>query len=250
MAGTQSSRNTLINMFLLGSLLGALFAGAAIFLILKRQPVWGAVTAGAGVIVLSWLAVWLAQRWETQASDSVAAVPQPVPLLAVPVENASAPRSPARNSGAFAALQTQPQNPVRTQSGEMPAATHQGTGGMEPRRGPLFDPSVLENLKSAGPATGAPFISRLIGLFLSDTERILRQMHAALDMGDSDTLARLAHRLKSGTANVGALQMMEACKQLQTLAGSPAARQVLEDLDRLFSNVRPLLIAYQESLGH
>jgi HPt (histidine-containing phosphotransfer) domain-containing protein len=80
-----------------------------------------------------------------------------------------------------------------------------------------------------------------VTLFISDTERLLREMREALESGDVETLARLAHRLKSGSANVGALGMSAACKRMQNLATTPQAAEVLEELERMFLEVRPLL---------
>ncbi|MCC6132472.1 MAG: Hpt domain-containing protein [Acidobacteria bacterium] len=108
-----------------------------------------------------------------------------------------------------------------------------------------FDPSVLANLRTLGPEAGEGFVSRLVSVFITDTERMLREMRQTLQAGERETLARMAHRLKSGTANVGALGMTAACKRLQDQAASAEAETILDDLEKQFGEVRPLLLAEQ-----
>ncbi len=54
-------------------------------------------------------------------------------------------------------------------------------------------------------------------LFCDDTTRLLETMQRAATQDDAKTLASAAHRLKSSSANVGAMQLAALCVQTEKL---------------------------------
>ena len=82
-----------------------------------------------------------------------------------------------------------------------------------------IDPAVFANLVEM---TGGEmdFVDELVDTFLEDGERQLDAMRAAVEQGDIASLTRAAHSLKSGSLNVGALQLGELCRTIEAAGRS------------------------------
>jgi len=82
---------------------------------------------------------------------------------------------------------------------------------------------------------GADFLVDLIDVYLADTPKRMAQMRQAVDGGDTDTLIREAHTLKSSSAIVGAMRLSALAKQMEfawrsgNFAGMAADVQQFED---------------------
>jgi HPt (histidine-containing phosphotransfer) domain-containing protein len=48
----------------------------------------------------------------------------------------------------------------------------------------------------------------------------LKRMSAAVEAGDAEELRRVAHSMKSGSANVGAERLSRLCKSLETIGAT------------------------------
>lgn len=77
-----------------------------------------------------------------------------------------------------------------------------------------IDPSALANLKASRP----DLLQRLITTFLAHAPVALDELAAAAKRGDLETLAVVAHSLKSSSANLGAYAMTAACRELERAA--------------------------------
>ena len=62
---------------------------------------------------------------------------------------------------------------------------------------------------------GEDFLVDLIDVYLEDTPNRIAQMRGAVGGGETDTLIREAHTLKSSSANVGAMRLSELAKQME-----------------------------------
>jgi len=94
-------------------------------------------------------------------------------------------------------------------------------------------------------AEGAPSVFRtVVSMFLDDTPSRIEQLKSAVDRGDTKSIERVAHALKSSCGTVGADFLAELCATLEA-KGRSEDREDLEGLVRLldeeFSIVRLLL---------
>jgi two-component system, sensor histidine kinase and response regulator len=62
---------------------------------------------------------------------------------------------------------------------------------------------------------GEDFLVDLIDVYLEDTPNRIAQMRGAVGGGETDTLIREAHTLKSSSANVGAMRLSALAKQME-----------------------------------
>ena len=67
---------------------------------------------------------------------------------------------------------------------------------------------------------GEEFLVELIDVYLEDTPNRVAQLRAAVSAGDTATLIREAHTLKSSSANVGALRLSALAKQMEVAGRS------------------------------
>ena len=86
---------------------------------------------------------------------------------------------------------------------------------IEAHTGPV-DPTSLEKIAALSPNQSEPLVAKVVHLFLDTLEESLAQLTDSSQQ--SDSLRRLAHTLKSSSANVGAHQLAELCKQLEQAA--------------------------------
>lgn len=65
---------------------------------------------------------------------------------------------------------------------------------------------------------GAELIGQIMDFFTSETPGRLVRISDSLEAGDAETLAQVAHSLKSSSGNIGALALYEACVTLEASA--------------------------------
>jgi DNA-binding response OmpR family regulator len=114
-----------------------------------------------------------------------------------------------------------------------------------PDGGGARDPAIAATLQALG--GGDPrFLAELIETFLEDAPKLLRQLRAALDAGDADTVRLVAHGLKSNGAEFGALALSERCKELELRGRSgqlDGAAALLDEIDLAYQHVESELRA-------
>ena len=87
-------------------------------------------------------------------------------------------------------------------------------------------------------------LEKVIIAFTSDTPRQLASLRAAIAAHDTEAMRKVAHSLKSGSANVGADALAQQCKEMEKLgrAGSTdGAAGLLHAMDQQFLAVRDAL---------
>jgi signal transduction histidine kinase/CheY-like chemotaxis protein/HPt (histidine-containing phosphotransfer) domain-containing protein len=82
---------------------------------------------------------------------------------------------------------------------------------------PAIDPAALDQLGSIPGAEESGLVSRVISLYLETSYPIGAIVREAAERGDADELASSAHRLKSSSAEVGAMRLAELCRKLEVM---------------------------------
>jgi signal transduction histidine kinase/ligand-binding sensor domain-containing protein/DNA-binding response OmpR family regulator len=104
----------------------------------------------------------------------------------------------------------------------------------------LLDRGTLEALRAL-PARGSQdMLSRVAATYLADSERLLDAIERAVEAGHAAELARAAHAWRSCNGNVGALGLMNLCRELETCARAgelSSARTLLGQLRHLYARV-------------
>ena len=105
---------------------------------------------------------------------------------------------------------------------------------------------VLGRLREQTGDEDGELIRELIEVFSEDAIEACGRLQGLLQAGDTATLSREAHRLKSGAANLGAVGMTELCKELEAVAGRDEAEATAKRVHQLVQEV-PRAIAGLES---
>jgi HPt (histidine-containing phosphotransfer) domain-containing protein len=110
---------------------------------------------------------------------------------------------------------------------------------------PVLDPAAFAHLLEI---TGddLEFVDELVDTYLDDAVVQLLAMREAADAGDADAIVRPAHSLKSGSANVGAPALTEACRSLEADGRSGVVPDLTDRVaacERMFEDVRSALLA-------
>jgi len=115
---------------------------------------------------------------------------------------------------------------------------------------PTLDPAQLEQIRSLNRSATPSVLKRIITLFLDSAPEQLAALRAAIQQEDALKICGIAHSLKSASANLGAVQFSQLCKQLEIKAKEGYVVEAAEDLtllEQVFGEVRQALLALPEA---
>ena len=113
------------------------------------------------------------------------------------------------------------------------------------------DAAVLTELRELDSSCG--LLSTLITHFLEDVPSRLATLQGALQQGDGEALARVAHELNGSSGNLGIRNMRQLCIELQALGKTKdltKAGALLAQLVSEFELVRQRMMVEQATLAH
>lgn len=94
----------------------------------------------------------------------------------------------------------------------------------------VLDPAALERLLRIG---GQEFLVEMIELFLEHAPQRLATARAAFEAGETTTLYRAAHSLKSTAGNLGARALQDSAEQAEARAAAEDLEAILPLLDEM-----------------
>jgi CheY-like chemotaxis protein len=100
---------------------------------------------------------------------------------------------------------------------EVAAAAEPEHSDAAAQSGPL-DRTVLEALRACSGEGEEDLVSEVIDSYLADLERMIPELQAAAKKPDSAQLRQIAHALKGCSGNVGAVTMVQLCREIETRA--------------------------------
>jgi two-component system, sensor histidine kinase and response regulator len=92
---------------------------------------------------------------------------------------------------------------------------------------PGFDRKALDRIQALDAPESKELVRTVITHYFDETPKIIESIKSAMIDNDSVAIMKLAHSLKSSSANVGALALSAACKEMEgagranALAGCP-----------------------------
>ena len=108
---------------------------------------------------------------------------------------------------------------------------------------------ALENIRALSNDRGNALVHKVIAAYVDDTPGHLRTLRNAITGIDPGKLRKVAHSLKSSSANVGAETLAQMCKEMETLGRTDTtdgAAVILTDMEQEFQAVRHSLSAILE----
>jgi HPt (histidine-containing phosphotransfer) domain-containing protein len=108
---------------------------------------------------------------------------------------------------------------------------------------------ALDNIRALSQSHGDALVNKVIAAYVGDTPNHLRTLRQAISAVDPGKLRKVAHSLKSSSANVGAESLAQMCKEMETLGrtdSTEGAAIILTDMEQEFQAVRHSLSAILE----
>ena len=108
---------------------------------------------------------------------------------------------------------------------------------------------ALENIRALSKDRGDALVQKVISAYVDDTPQHLQTLRKAIAGLDSGNLRKVAHSLKSSSANVGAETLAQMCKDMESLGRTDTtegAAIILTDMEQEFQAVRHSLSAILE----
>ena len=109
---------------------------------------------------------------------------------------------------------------------------------------PVLDVSVMAAIRSLGGPGEPDVFTEVAHLFLADVPAHLSALNAAIAAADAPSVAQVAHRLRGGALEMGALRMAPLCAAIEHAARAGSLEQAAaqaESLDREFAAARVAL---------
>jgi CheY-like chemotaxis protein/HPt (histidine-containing phosphotransfer) domain-containing protein len=95
-----------------------------------------------------------------------------------------------------------------------PEASTVDTGRSE-TGGSAINQAALDNIRGLQQQGKPDFLEKIITLYMNDSPGLINGLRDSIDKNDAHQVRMLAHRFKSGSANLGALELAELCGQLE-----------------------------------
>jgi CheY-like chemotaxis protein/HPt (histidine-containing phosphotransfer) domain-containing protein len=111
---------------------------------------------------------------------------------------------------------------------------------------PLFDLHAIDALKKLELQGAKNVVKNSITYYLEDAPRLIEEIKKGFDTANPVAMGVAAHTLKSISANIGAMQIFEACRQVERLGkeGSlQGAGPLIHFMETVFADVQKELLA-------
>ena len=113
----------------------------------------------------------------------------------------------------------------------------------------VINPHALDNIRALSADRGGALVKRVVNAYIGDTPQQFAALRCAIDGRDTGGVRKVAHTLKSSSANVGAELLAQMCKDLELLGRNnmtEGAAGILGDMEHEFQAVRRSLGAILE----
>jgi HPt (histidine-containing phosphotransfer) domain-containing protein len=102
-----------------------------------------------------------------------------------------------------------------------------------PPRRVALDALALARLHELDPDGRHGVVTRVLGAFETSLIRMLAQLASEFDDGNAEVVKGVAHTLKSSSASVGALELAQACSDVECHLRAGEAKGLRVDIERL-----------------
>jgi signal transduction histidine kinase/DNA-binding response OmpR family regulator/HPt (histidine-containing phosphotransfer) domain-containing protein len=105
---------------------------------------------------------------------------------------------------------------------------------------------ALDNIRALSQDRGDALVQKVIAAYVDDTPQHLQTLRRAIAGLDTGSVRKVAHSLKSASANVGAQKLAQLCKEMEHLGRADTtegAAGILTDMEQEFQAVRHSLSA-------
>ena len=107
----------------------------------------------------------------------------------------------------------------------------------------VLNSAALDNIRGLQRQGKPDLLERIVKLYMDDSPGLINALRDSIDKGDAGQIRMLAHRFKSGSANLGALKLAEMCKQLEESGRNDEIGNAVTLLNRIEAEFRVVAVA-------
>ena len=101
-----------------------------------------------------------------------------------------------------------------------------------------LEPRALNQLRSRQQYRKKDLVKRVVGIYLEQTPKLLKELTTAGEQADFEALSHIAHTLKSSSMTVGAAALAESCREIEVLCNQGRFEQeVISKPGQMYSEV-------------
>ena len=97
----------------------------------------------------------------------------------------------------------------------------------------VIDQKVLDNIRALQEEGKEDLLNKIITIFLNDSPERLKELRKAVNSGDSPSINRIAHTIKSSCANLGAMKISSLFKAMEAMGRKNSIEQAPELLSQI-----------------
>lgn len=109
---------------------------------------------------------------------------------------------------------------------------------------PALDREVLEELQALDPEGSGDLLRRVADSYSSSSRELIETLRQAVALGDTESIGKAAHSLKSSSAHVGATNLASLCQSLEEMARRSSTRRT----DLILTTLEPELERVHQAL--
>jgi HPt (histidine-containing phosphotransfer) domain-containing protein len=113
-------------------------------------------------------------------------------------------------------------------------------------RDDVINRAALDNIRALSRDGGDALVQKVIAAYVDDTPQHLQTLRRAIAGADASSVRKVAHSLKSASANVGAQKLAQLAREMEHLGRADTtegASGILTDMEQEFQAVRHSLAA-------
>jgi CheY-like chemotaxis protein/HPt (histidine-containing phosphotransfer) domain-containing protein len=110
--------------------------------------------------------------------------------------------------------------------------------------GPGIDPKALDQIRQLDQDGSAGILERVLQIYLDESSDLFSKIRDAINKNDAQGLRAAAHSLKSSSAQVGAMELSEFCKEMESIGRRESvsgAEEILTRTELKFEEARSAL---------
>ena len=119
---------------------------------------------------------------------------------------------------------------------------------LDPEVAHAIDPVVFGELRTLDDATDEDLLAELVEQFVQETEPLLADLRAALDIGDALAVGRIAHGIKGSCVQLGGRRLALSCGRLERKAAAGSLAEGQDDLLEVEIDYKELRTSLTEQL--
>lgn len=96
-----------------------------------------------------------------------------------------------------------------------------------------LDAKTLQSLLNMAGARAKEVLTQIIDNYITEAPQLLQAMRAAVGAGDATALQQAAHKLRSASANLGALALSDLCKALEVMGSTGITSEALAGVSQV-----------------